>query len=104
MSPLMMLAGIAIKTSLVVGAVGLLTLALRRQSAAFGHVLWTMALALCVLMPLAIFVLPSHAVIALPSAATLPLPREAGEGILPPPSPSAGEGRGGGARSVRSPR
>jgi len=70
----MMLVSIGLKTSLVVAAAGLLSLALRRQSAAFGHVLWTAALALCVLMPLAILLLPSHDVIALPSGPTLPLP------------------------------
>jgi hypothetical protein len=67
-------AGVVLKTSFVVGAAGLLSLALRQQSAAFSHVLWTAALALCVLMPLAVFLLPAHEIIALPSAPTLPLP------------------------------
>ena len=67
-------AGVVLKTSFVVGAAGLLSLALRQQSAAFSHVLWTAALAQCVLMPLAVFLLPAHEIIALPSAPTLPLP------------------------------
>jgi len=75
MIDLMTVAGVAFKTSLVVVAAGLFSLALRRQSAAFGHMVWTSALALCVLLPAAILVLPSHSVIALPIAPTLPLPR-----------------------------
>jgi beta-lactamase regulating signal transducer with metallopeptidase domain len=78
MTDLVMLVGIGLKTSLVVIAASLLSLGLRRQAAAFSHVLWTAALALCVLMPLAIFLLPSHEIIALPSAPTLPLPRARG--------------------------
>src|SRR4051812_26644172 len=70
--------GVVFKTSLVVIAGGLFSLALRRQSAAFGHMVWTSALALCVLMPVAILLLPAHEVIALPSASTLPLPRARG--------------------------
>jgi beta-lactamase regulating signal transducer with metallopeptidase domain len=73
---LVTVAGIAFKTGLVVVAAGLLSLALRRQSAAFGHVLWTAALTLCVLMPLAVFLLPAREVVAVASAPTptLPLP------------------------------
>jgi beta-lactamase regulating signal transducer with metallopeptidase domain len=67
---LMTVASIAIKTILVVVAAGLLSVALRRQSAAFHHVLWTSALALCVLMPLAVVFLPSHDVVVLPAAQT----------------------------------
>jgi beta-lactamase regulating signal transducer with metallopeptidase domain len=78
MTDLITLVSIGLKTSLVVAAAGLLSLALRRQSAAFGHVLWTAALALCVLMPLAILLLPSHEVIALPSGPALLLPRARG--------------------------
>ena len=83
MVDLMTVAGVVFKTSLVVVAAGLFSLALRRQSAAFGHVVWTSALALCVLMPAAILLLPSHSAIALPIAPTLPLPRalSAREGI-----------------------
>lgn len=78
MLDLVTVAGIALKTGCVVVAAGLLSLALRRQSAAFVHVLWTAALTLCVLMPLAVFLLPANEVIALPSAPTLPLPRAPG--------------------------
>ena len=70
MIELMTVAGIALKTSLVVVAAGLLSVALRRQSAAFHHALWTSALALCVLMPLAVLFLPSHDVVVLPAAQT----------------------------------
>ena len=68
MLDVMTLAGIALKTSVVVVAAGLLSIALRRQSAAFDHALWTVALTLCVLMPLAVLFLPSHDVVALPAA------------------------------------
>jgi beta-lactamase regulating signal transducer with metallopeptidase domain len=66
----MTVASIAIKTSLVVVAAGLLSIALRRQAAAFHHAVWTAALALCVLMPLAVLFLPSHDVVVLPAAQT----------------------------------
>ena len=69
MPDLAMLAGIVVKSSLVISAAGLLSLGLRRQSAAFGHALWTMALALCVSMPLVMLLLPAHQVITLPRAA-----------------------------------
>jgi beta-lactamase regulating signal transducer with metallopeptidase domain len=85
MTDLMVLISIGLKTSLVVAAAGLLSLALRRQSAAFGHVVWTVALALCVLMPLGVLVLPSHEVAVLQTAHTLPLPRARGrewEGVI----------------------
>jgi beta-lactamase regulating signal transducer with metallopeptidase domain len=64
------MASIALKTSLVVVAVGSLSLALRRPSAAFGHALWTTGLALCVLMPVGVLLLPSHDLVTLPAAQT----------------------------------
>jgi beta-lactamase regulating signal transducer with metallopeptidase domain len=70
--------GIALKTGTVVAATGLLSLALRRQSAAFSHLLWTAALTMCVLMPAVVLLLPSQSAIALPIASTLPLPRARG--------------------------
>jgi beta-lactamase regulating signal transducer with metallopeptidase domain len=76
MPDLVTVAGIALKTSLLIGAAGLLSLALRRQSAALRHLLWISALALSVLMPLGVFLLPSHAIATLAAdAPTLPLPR-----------------------------
>jgi beta-lactamase regulating signal transducer with metallopeptidase domain len=74
MTELVTVASLVFKTSLIVVATGLLSLALRSQAAAFSHVLWTAALALCVLMPVALL-LPSHEIIALRSAPTLPLLR-----------------------------
>lgn len=68
MPDLMIIAGIAVKTSALIGAVGLLSFAARRQSAAFHHLLWTLALGLCVVLPMAVFLLPSHAVVILPAA------------------------------------
>lgn len=65
MPDLMIIAGIALKTSAVLGVVGLVSVVLRRQSAAFDHLLWTSALALCVLMPLAALLLPSHSIATL---------------------------------------
>src|SRR5262245_39244675 len=78
MFDLVTVAGIAFKTGIVVVAAGLLSIVVRRQSAAFSHVVWTAALTLCVLMPLAVLLLPANEVIALPSAPTLPLPRARG--------------------------
>lgn len=69
MPDLLAVAGIALKTSLLIATAGLLALALRRQAAAFRHLSWTAALALSVLMPLAVFVLPSHRVATLPPIA-----------------------------------
>jgi len=85
MLDLVTVAGVVCKTGIVVVAAGLLSLVLRRQSAAFGHVVWTAALTLCVLMPLAVFLLPAHEVMAVTSAPTLPLPRARGrewEGVV----------------------
>jgi beta-lactamase regulating signal transducer with metallopeptidase domain len=60
-------ASIAFKTSLLIAAVGLLSLVMARRSAAFRHLLWLAALALALLMPLAVLYLPSQALIALPA-------------------------------------
>lgn len=78
MPDLVTLAGIALKTSLLIVAAALLSLALRRQSAALRHMVWTSALALCVLMPAAVLLLPSHTVATFPAdvAPTLALPRQ----------------------------
>jgi beta-lactamase regulating signal transducer with metallopeptidase domain len=64
----MTLAGFALRTSLLIGATGLLSLALRRRSAAFRHLLWISALALSVLMPLAVLYLPSYTLVTLTTA------------------------------------
>lgn len=66
MPDLLTVAGIALKTSLLIVAAGLLSLALRRQSAALQHLLWTSALALCVLLPVAALYSPSLNVLTLP--------------------------------------
>ena len=79
MSELVTLAGIALKTSLLIVAAALLSLALRRQSAALRHIVWTSALALCVLMPLVMRLLPSHTIaMLLAHASILLLPRTQG--------------------------
>lgn len=78
MPDLMIIAGIAVKASALIVVVGLVSFALRRQSAAFRHLLWTVALGLCVVMPMAVFLLPTHAVATLP-AATIPSQASAGE-------------------------
>lgn len=86
MPDLMIIAGIALKTSALIVVVGLLSVALGRQSAAFRHMLWTLALALCVLMPIAVFLLPSHSIATLQAEvlqlssqiSTLTLPRVRG--------------------------
>ncbi|HEY7641566.1 MAG TPA: M56 family metallopeptidase [Steroidobacteraceae bacterium] len=68
MLDLLTIAGIALKTSLLMIATAALSFALRRQPAAFRHLLWTSALALSLLMPLAVLYVPEV-------APTLPLPR-----------------------------
>jgi beta-lactamase regulating signal transducer with metallopeptidase domain len=85
MPDVMTIAGIALKTSLLIAVAGLLAISLRRQSAAFKHVLWTSALALCVLMPFAVLFLPSHTVATLqpiPPSLAPSLPSSAGGGGL----------------------
>ena len=79
MPDVMTVAGIALKTSVLIVIAGLVSIAARRQSAAFGHLLWTAALALCVVMPFAVLLLPSHVVVT-----------------LPPPIPSPAHGAGSG--------
>jgi beta-lactamase regulating signal transducer with metallopeptidase domain len=78
MLDLVTVAGVLFKTGIVLVAAGLLSLVLRRQSAAFDHVLWTAALTLVVLMPLAVLLLPAHEVMAVASAPTVALPRVRG--------------------------
>lgn len=89
MPDLMTIAGIALKTSLLLAAAGLLSVALRRQSAAFRHLLWTVTLALCVLLPVAAFYLPSLSVLTLP--------------LLAPPASSAASAGGSGWELSRLP-
>ncbi len=79
MPDLLTVAGIALKASVLIAVAGLLAITLRRQSAAFSHLLWTSALALCVLMPFAVLLLPSHTWVTLPP---------------PIPSPARGGGNG----------
>ena len=62
-------AAIALKTSLLLVGVGLISLCIRRQSAAWRHLLWTSALALSLLMPMTVAYLPSYLQISLPQAA-----------------------------------
>ena len=80
MPELISLAGIALKTSLLIGAAGMLSIALRRQSAAFRHLLWTSTLALCGLMPLAVLYLPSFSLVTVPMdlSSSLPSPATGG--------------------------
>lgn len=59
-------AAIALKTSLLVLAIGMIAVAMARQSAAWRHFLWTCALALSLLLPFAVVYLPSYAHISLP--------------------------------------
>src|SRR5688572_4899474 len=57
---------IALKTSLLVVAVGLIALLAVRQSAARRHFLWISALVLSLLMPIAVVYLPSYVQVPLP--------------------------------------
>jgi beta-lactamase regulating signal transducer with metallopeptidase domain len=63
---------IALKTSLLVVAVGLIALLMGRHSAAWRHLLWTSALALSLLIPLAVTYLPSYVHVPLPWDAAEP--------------------------------
>jgi beta-lactamase regulating signal transducer with metallopeptidase domain len=54
---------IALKTSLLMLAIGAVTLLSAHRSAAFRHALWTMALALSLVMPLAVLAVPSLAIL-----------------------------------------
>jgi beta-lactamase regulating signal transducer with metallopeptidase domain len=65
MPDLMTVAAIALKTTALIIVAGLLSIGLRRHSAALLHLLWTSALALSVLMPLAVLLLPSQTVLTL---------------------------------------
>jgi beta-lactamase regulating signal transducer with metallopeptidase domain len=77
MPDLLTVAGIALKTSVLIAIAGFLAIVLHRQSAAFSHLLWTATLALCVLLPFAVLFLPSHTLVTLPSS--LPSATHAGE-------------------------
>lgn len=61
---------IALKTSLLIVAVGLIALLMARRSAAWRHFLWTSALALSLLMPIAVVYLPPYVQLSLPWEAT----------------------------------
>jgi beta-lactamase regulating signal transducer with metallopeptidase domain len=67
---------IALKTSLLVVAVGLIALLMARHSAAWRHLLWTSALALSLLIPLAVVFLPSYVQVPLPWDAAEPWARD----------------------------
>jgi len=67
---------IAWKTSLVLGAIGLIACLTARQSAAWRHFLWTCALALSLLMPIAIVSLPSYVQVTLPWETVEPWARD----------------------------
>jgi beta-lactamase regulating signal transducer with metallopeptidase domain len=67
---------IALKTSLLVAAIGLIALRMTRQSAAWRHCLWTAALVLSLLMPIAIVFLPSWVQVSLPWEAAEPWSRD----------------------------
>lgn len=67
---------IALKTGLLVVAVGLIALLMARQSAAWRHFLWTCALALSLLMPIAVVYLPSYVQVSLPWQAAEPWLRD----------------------------
>ena len=57
---------IAVKTSLLVVAIGLIAFLLGRRSAALRHILWTSALVLSLPMPIAVVYLPSWVEVSLP--------------------------------------
>jgi beta-lactamase regulating signal transducer with metallopeptidase domain len=57
---------ISLKTTLLIIAVGLMSVVMARKSAAYRHFLWTSALTLSLLMPFAILYLPSYDLIPLP--------------------------------------
>ena len=70
------LSTIALKTSLLVVAVGLITLLMAKKSAAWQHLLWTSALAFSLLMPFAVAYLPPYVKLSLPWEAAEPWVRD----------------------------
>ena len=62
----------ALKTGLLIAAVGVVVLLTAKRSAAWRHFLWTSALALSLLMPIAVVSLPSSSPISV--TATPPTP------------------------------
>ena len=80
---------VAVKGTLLLAAAGLLSLVLRRQSAAMRHLVWLVALAGLLLMPVLVLVLPG---LSVPLGATLPLQvATAGKADVPAarPAPAA---------------
>src|SRR5688572_1631582 len=69
-------AAIALKTSLLVVAIGLVALLMARQSAAWRHFLWTSTLVLSLLMPIAVMYLPSYVQVPLLWEAAEPWSRD----------------------------
>jgi beta-lactamase regulating signal transducer with metallopeptidase domain len=62
----------ALKTGLLIAAVGVVVLLTAKRSAAWRHFLWTSALALSLLMPIAVVSVPSSLQLALPRPAAPP--------------------------------
>ncbi|MBC8424604.1 M56 family metallopeptidase [bacterium] len=89
---MMIFVDLALKTTLLIAVAALCSLALHRASAAARHLLWTMAMAGCLLLPVLTTVLPDWRVAALPDL-RLVVPGEPVEEVV------SGEG----AESIVSP-
>ena len=88
----------ALKTSLLIAAVGVVVLLTAKRSAAWRHFLWTSALALSLLMPIAVVSLPSSLQL------TLPWPAARSSALSEPVLLTAGAHRAGAEPAIVAPR
>ena len=89
---------VALKTGLLIAAVGVVVLLTAKRSAAWRHFLWTSALALSLLMPIAVVSVPSSLQLTLPS------PAARSSALSEPALPTAGAHRAGAEPAIVAPR
>jgi beta-lactamase regulating signal transducer with metallopeptidase domain len=89
---------VALKTGLLIAAVGVVVLLTAKRSAAWRHFLWTTALALSLLMPIAVVSLPSSLQL------TLPWQAERSSALSEPALLTAGAHRAGAEPAIVTPR
>jgi beta-lactamase regulating signal transducer with metallopeptidase domain len=88
----------ALKTGLLIAAVGVVVLLTAKRSAAWRHFLWTSALALSLLMPIAVVSVPSSLQL------TLPWPAARSSALSEPALLTAGAHRAGAEPAIVAPR
>jgi beta-lactamase regulating signal transducer with metallopeptidase domain len=89
---------LALKTGLLIAAVGVVVLLTAKRSAAWRHLLWTSALALSLLMPIAVVSVPSSLQL------TLPWPAARSSALGEPALLTAGAHRAGAEPAIVAPR